>query len=124
MNPLDDLETTLHGFRPRRPSRRLKAALFGTVPDSSPSPTPIQLWLAPLTAAAMLLLTMATAWSPIHDPGGDRYSLAALHALPTARAIAIDQNAPPTPRFRSTNAGAVVPRFGSLLLRQTNAFSR
>ena len=62
------------------------------------------------------------------EPGGvrcfDETALAALHDLSHGRGIAIDQNAPPSSKFRSTNAGAVVPRFGSLLLRQTNAFLR
>jgi hypothetical protein len=124
MNPYDDLEWSLRGCRPRRPSLDLKRALFGPSDAVPPQTAPPlgQLWFAPLTATALLLLTVATAWSPLSGTGRDHYSLAALPAWETG--VAIEQNAPPAPRFRSTNAGTVAPRFGSLLLRQTNVFAR
>lgn len=77
----------------------------------------VPLLFAPIMAGALLVLTLATAWSPVNTGGSGALSIAALPG-------AIEHNAPPSRRFRSTNATAVTPRFGSLLLRQTNVFSR
>ncbi|MCK6500528.1 MAG: hypothetical protein L6Q38_13725 [Nitrospira sp.] len=85
---------------------------------------PLQLWFAPFAATAMLVLTLATAWTPVDSGTGPSLSLAGLSAAATAGFIAAEQNAPPEPRFRSTNGGAIASSFGSLLLRQTNVFTR
>ncbi len=133
MNPWEPLETILRGLRPRRPSRDIRSMLFEVAPTpvlNSKSMAaalglpPVQLWFAPFAAAAMLVLTLATAWTPLEGGSGPSLSLAGLSAAAASGFITAEQNAPPEPRFRSTNAGAIASSFGSLLLRQTNVFSR
>lgn len=133
MNSWKPLENTLRGLRPRRPSRDLRSLIFDAPARPampSPSPTaalalpPVQLWFAPFAAAAMLVLTLATAWTPLDSGSGPSLSLAGLSAAAASGFIAAEQNAPPEPRFRSTNAGTIASSFGSLLLRQTNVFTR
>ncbi|MCC7374309.1 MAG: hypothetical protein IT581_06620 [Verrucomicrobiales bacterium] len=133
MNSWKPLETTLRGLRPRRPSRDIRSLLFEAAPGSamsSPTPAsalalpPVQLWLAPFAAAAMLVLTLATAWTPLDSGSGPSLSLAGLSAAAAPGFMAAEQNAPPEPRIRSTNAGTIASSFGSLLLRQTNVFTR
>src|SRR5262245_50360892 len=124
MNALENLETLLRGCRPRRPSPRLRRRLFERpVRDDRPART-TGLWMAPLTAGALLLMSLATVWSP----GGGRAATGlALAALPLAWEPAVTQverNALPKPSFHSTTTGAITPAFGSLLIRQTNVFAR
>ena len=71
----------------------------------------------------MLILTLATAWSPggSANPAVPMYAAgAATYVLDPAQN---DRNAPP-PRIRSTTGDALTASFGSLLLRQTNIFAR
>lgn len=87
-----------------------------------------QFWLAPLTAAALLVLTLVSPWSANLTPDSARisHSLASLSAswpLDNGAGL-VEQNSLPWPNFRSTNTGAIAPSFGSLLLRQTNVFAR
>lgn len=86
-----------------------------------------QFWLAPLTAAALVVLTLASPWSASVSLDGDRpsRSLASLSAAwtPGPESVGAEQNSP-LPSFRSTNTGAIAPSFGFLLLRQTNVFAR
>lgn len=89
-----------------------------------PRPRLRGLWAAPLTATAMLLLSLATAWPPTRTAAVS-LSLATLpSAWETTMAPPIEQNAPPQPTFRSTTQGSLTSSFGSLLLRQTNVFAR
>lgn len=129
MKPLTNLEATLRGFVPRRPSPKLRNRLFPVTPAPRPATNPrrigsLGLWAAPLTATAMLVLSVATAWPP-HSTVAGSLSLATLpsgwaaHLTPQ-----IEQNAPPRPSFRSTTPGGMTSSFGSLLLRQTNVFAR
>ncbi|MGE4181120.1 MAG: hypothetical protein AB7J34_14950 [Limisphaerales bacterium] len=129
MNSLTNLEATLRGFKPRKPSRKLRERLFPTRSSGRLELTGRPLlasgiWVAPLTATAMLLLSLATAWPPeSSDPGA--LTLAgrpsAWVGVPTEQ---VERNAPPRPNFRSTTPGGLSSSFGSLLLRQTNVFAR
>jgi hypothetical protein len=128
MNPFETLEASLRGCHPRPPSPRVRKALFESrAPARYRLPArsaPIQLWIAPLTATALVILTVATAWSPAGVQGSDHLSIASLPGACDAGVAPIERNAPPLPNFRSTNAGAFASSFGSLLLRQTNFLAR
>lgn len=130
MIPTDELEALLRGSQPRRPRASLKAALLRSVPIVGTDPSralmrPVQYWLAPVMAGALLLLAMATASFPGAGPtGGPGRSFASLPAnglYPPSGAIG--RNAPPSSR-RLTNAGIIAPSFSSFLLRQTNISAR
>lgn len=132
MNSIKHLETTLRGWVPRKPSPTLKTRIFASAAANPDAPAtlsvPVSLargiWAAPLTATAMLLLSLATAWPPNRTVAG---SLSFAH-LPSAWEATVtppvEQNAPPQPTFRSTTQGSLTSSFGSLLLRQTNVFAR
>ena len=126
---MTNLEATLRGFVPRKPSRRLRSRLFPCPAEAHPSTTQGQtrslgLWAAPLTATAMLVLSLATAWPP-HSTVDGSLSLATLPSSWAAHlSPQIEQNAPPRPSFRSTTPSGMTSSFGSLLLRQTNVFAR
>lgn len=126
---MKNLEATLRGFTPRKPSRRLRDRLFPPHPGAGLRPirrpaVGLGIWAAPLTATAMLLLSLATAWSPNSTVAGS-LSLATLPSgWETTLAPQIERNALPQPSFRSTTPGSMTSSFGSLLLRQTNVFAR
>lgn len=131
MNSLENLETVLRGFRPRRPSPKVRAALFdeAAVPSLLPPPsTAVVAWLhvglAPLAAAALLLLSLATAWNPGFRPDTGPLAFAAQAGAWDPALVQIQRNALPRPSFRSTTGAMVASSFGSLLLRQTNALVR
>lgn len=131
MNPTENLEAKLRGFRPRRPSPSIRHALFG--PDPTPAPTTTSrtlpgmlpsFWLAPLAASGLLLLAVATPWSASGPLADHPVSMAAFVASNRSGAHPIERNVPPVPSFRSTNDGGIAAHFGSLLIRQTNVFAR
>lgn len=125
MNPLTNFEIRLRGFRPRPPSPRVERALFGPpAGDTAPRAHPPGFWLAPLAAVGVLVLTIATAWSPGGGPASASYALAAPPGTWDAEPGQIERNAPPRPDFRSTTAAPMASSFGSLLLRHTNVFAR
>lgn len=129
MNSMKNLEATLRGFAPRKASRKLRDRLFP--PSASPRRTRAArlslapgIWAAPLTATAMLVLSLATAWPPTPSVAGS-LSLATLpSSWSTPLAPQVERNALPRPSFRSTTPGGLTSSFGSLLLRQTNVFAR
>ncbi len=128
MNSLENLEAALRGFRPRQPSQKLKSALFPSGRAKAVRRLNALfgpgIWAAPLTATAMLLLSVATAWPPTATVAAGL----SLNTLPpgwkTTAMPPIEQNALPQPTFRSTTPGGMTSSFGSLLLRQTNVFAR
>ena len=131
MKRFEHLEATLRGFRPHPPSPRVKAALFA--PQRTPAPAEelpppstgvVRVWFAPLAAAAVLLLSLATAWSPGAVADTSTLTLAARPDAWEASLVQVQRNAPPQPSFRSTTKGTLASSFGSLLLRQTNALVR
>ncbi|MBX3746405.1 MAG: hypothetical protein KF833_13950 [Verrucomicrobiae bacterium] len=81
-------------------------------------------WLAPLTASALVLLSLASPWITRDPLAESSVSLAALAAFGASGTDPIARNAPPAPSFRSTNDGGLAAHFGSLLIRQTNVFAR
>lgn len=119
MFPTSTLSTPLAaGERPAVPA----AATIAIA--AAPRPRLRGLWAAPLTATAMLLLSLATAWPPTRTAAVS-LSLATLpSAWETTMAPPVEHNAPPQPTFRSTTQGSLTSSFGSLLLRQTNVFAR
>ncbi len=98
-------------------------------PAAPAAPTPLrrgwlQAWFAPLAAAAVVVLSLGTAWSPgDHNP----VATTAYAAMPAEWGPSgIEQNALPRPTFPSTPVAASLAAgtFGSLLLRQTNVLAR
>jgi hypothetical protein len=59
MNELNELEMQLRSWVPRRPSKRLKARLFGQpLPSEVPEPSFRLSWLPPATAVLLLLCVL------------------------------------------------------------------
>src|SRR6186713_2819993 len=124
MNSFENLEAILRGCRPRRPSPRVRRALFETTGAEAQPHVAAGLWAAPLTAAAMLLLSLATAWSPGNGSAAAGMTFAALPPGWEPGTTQVERNAPPRSSFRSTTAGTLTSGFGFLLLRQTNVLAR
>lgn len=122
----------LLGLPPRRPSERVRAALFHQAPtsaavkvqDALPATHRLQVWFAPLAAAAVVVLSLAPVLLPAAGPVTAEFAFAALDGPWQPNALPLERNAPPTPTFHSTFGAAVTPSFGSLLLRQTNILAR
>lgn len=81
-------------------------------------------WIAPLTATALVMLSLATAWPPSVTGAGSLTFATLPSGWEPAAAPPVERNALPQPSFRSTTPGSLTPSFGSLLLRQTNVFAR
>ncbi len=134
MNSQKNLETILAGFRPLRPSDKVRDALFGQAEplpalaaaclDAPPPVRLMQVWFAPMAAAAVLVLSLAPVLLPSGSPAITHLAFAALDGAWQPNAIPVEHNIPPTPTFHSTIGAAVAPSFGSLLLRQTNILVR
>ena len=128
---MEKLEAVLRGFRPHPPSPKVRAALFGDtpLPASEPAAEPAapairHLWFGPLAAAAALLLSLATAWSPGPVAVASPLALAGRPGAWDPTLVQVQRNTLPRPSFRSTTGAGVASSFGSLLLRQTNALVR
>lgn len=122
MNPVDPLETLLHRARLRAPSPEIRSALFAPRPaalETVPVVRP-QAWFAPLAAAAVVLLSLATVWSPGGVAARSAFTLAAAPGALDPSLVEVQRNALPRPSFRSTTGASAPSSFGSLLLRQTN----
>jgi hypothetical protein len=56
MNPPNSWETLSKDWKPRRPSPRLRARLFGPAPKQGPARAGALPWLAPVTVSLLVLL--------------------------------------------------------------------
>lgn len=133
MNSNDPLETLLLGLAPRRPSAKVRDALFGAlaampegpaVARSAPRTRLLHVWFAPLAAVAVVILSFGSFLVPAGGPVVQELAFAALGSGWQSQVGPIEHNLPPSPSFHSTTGAALAPSFGSLLLRQTNALVR
>lgn len=107
-------------MRPRRPSGRLEARLFGPAPE--PGHVPAAAWFTPAAACALLLAVLWPGWSPLTVQAlGGGFDFRDWRG--PAVVLAGPVNTVHRGSFSSTNA-AVPVAFASLLLGQTNFLNR